>query len=218
MKVIIVGGVAGGASCAARLRRLDEAAEILVVERGPFISYANCGLPYYVGGVIPRESKLVLADAALFRAQLNVEVRTLLRGRLDLARGEDPRPPRRHDRRGDHRGVRHAGPVAGRHPDPAAPPRHRPAGHLRRPNRARCACDPRVDGGPRLRSFRARHLHRLPDDRAGAARGRRRRRLHRARDGREPCPPRSRRHAGPAWSTSSCRRWTPRWPTMSSGI
>jgi NADPH-dependent 2,4-dienoyl-CoA reductase/sulfur reductase-like enzyme/rhodanese-related sulfurtransferase len=77
MKVIIVGGVAGGASCAARLRRLDEQAEILVVERGPHISYANCGLPYYVGGVIPRESKLVLADAALFRAQLNVEVRTL---------------------------------------------------------------------------------------------------------------------------------------------
>ncbi len=77
MKVIIVGGVAGGASCAARLRRLDEQAEILVVERGPYISYANCGLPYYVGGLIPRESKLVLADAALFRAQLNVEVRTL---------------------------------------------------------------------------------------------------------------------------------------------
>ena len=77
MKVIIVGGVAGGASCAARLRRLDESAEILVVERGPYISYANCGLPYFVGGLIPRESKLVLADAALFRAQLNVEVRTL---------------------------------------------------------------------------------------------------------------------------------------------
>jgi NADPH-dependent 2,4-dienoyl-CoA reductase/sulfur reductase-like enzyme/rhodanese-related sulfurtransferase len=77
MKVIIVGGVAGGASCAARLRRLDESAEIVVVERGPYISYANCGLPYYVGGLIPRESKLVLADAALFRAQLNVEVRTL---------------------------------------------------------------------------------------------------------------------------------------------
>ena len=76
MKVIIVGGVAGGASCAARLRRLDEQAEIIVVERGPHISYANCGLPYFVGGVIQRESKLVLADAALFRAQLNVEVRT----------------------------------------------------------------------------------------------------------------------------------------------
>ena len=77
MKVVIVGGVAGGASCAARLRRLDERAEIVVVERGPFISYANCGLPYYVGGVIPRESGLVLADAKLFRAQLDVEVRTL---------------------------------------------------------------------------------------------------------------------------------------------
>jgi NADPH-dependent 2,4-dienoyl-CoA reductase/sulfur reductase-like enzyme/rhodanese-related sulfurtransferase len=77
VKVIIVGGVAGGASCAARLRRLDESAEIVVVERGPYISYANCGLPYYVGGLIPRESKLVLADAALFKAQLNVEVRTL---------------------------------------------------------------------------------------------------------------------------------------------
>jgi NADPH-dependent 2,4-dienoyl-CoA reductase/sulfur reductase-like enzyme/rhodanese-related sulfurtransferase len=77
MKVIIVGGVAGGASCAARLRRLDERAEILVVERGPFISYANCGLPYFVGGVIPRESGLVLADARLFREQLDVEVRTL---------------------------------------------------------------------------------------------------------------------------------------------
>jgi NADPH-dependent 2,4-dienoyl-CoA reductase/sulfur reductase-like enzyme len=54
MKVIIVGGVAGGASCAARLRRLDEHAEILMVERGPYVSYANCGLPYYVGGVIEK--------------------------------------------------------------------------------------------------------------------------------------------------------------------
>jgi len=76
MKVMIVGGVAGGASCAARLRRLDEQAEILVVERGPHIACANCGLPDYVGGVIKRESSLVLADAALFKASLNVEVRT----------------------------------------------------------------------------------------------------------------------------------------------
>ncbi len=55
IKVIIVGGVAGGASCAARLRRLDENAEILMVERGPYVSYANCGLPYHVGGVIEKE-------------------------------------------------------------------------------------------------------------------------------------------------------------------
>ena len=53
MKVIIVGGVAGGASCAARLRRLDEKAEILMVERGPYVSYANCGLPYHVVGRDP---------------------------------------------------------------------------------------------------------------------------------------------------------------------
>ena len=52
MKVIIVGGVAGGASCAARLRRLDENVEILMVERGPYVSYANCGLTYHVGGKI----------------------------------------------------------------------------------------------------------------------------------------------------------------------
>ncbi len=56
MKVLIVGGVAGGASCAARLRRLDEKAEIIMVERGPYFSYANCGLPYYVGGVIEQEA------------------------------------------------------------------------------------------------------------------------------------------------------------------
>ena len=62
MKVIIVGGVAGGASCAARLRRLDEKAEILMVERGPYVSYANCGLPYHVGGVIEKESSLLVAD------------------------------------------------------------------------------------------------------------------------------------------------------------
>ncbi len=52
MKIVIVGGVAGGASAAARLRRLDETAQILIFERSGFISYANCGLPYYIGGVI----------------------------------------------------------------------------------------------------------------------------------------------------------------------
>lgn len=52
-QVVIVGGVAGGASCAARLRRLTEAAEITIFERGPYVSFANCGLPYHVGGVIP---------------------------------------------------------------------------------------------------------------------------------------------------------------------
>jgi NADPH-dependent 2,4-dienoyl-CoA reductase/sulfur reductase-like enzyme/rhodanese-related sulfurtransferase len=76
MKVVIVGGVAGGASCAARLRRLDEKAEILMVERGPYVSYANCGLPYHVGGVIPKESSLLVADADTFRSQFAIDVRT----------------------------------------------------------------------------------------------------------------------------------------------
>src|SRR5512136_629491 len=76
MKVIIVGGVAGGASCATRLRRLDEKAEILMVERGPYVSYANCGLPYHVGGVIEKESSLLVATEQLFRAQFAIDVRT----------------------------------------------------------------------------------------------------------------------------------------------
>lgn len=76
MKVIIVGGVAGGASCAARLRRLDENAEIIMVERGPYVSYANCGLPYHVGGVIEKELSLLIADEKVFREQFAIDVRT----------------------------------------------------------------------------------------------------------------------------------------------
>jgi NADPH-dependent 2,4-dienoyl-CoA reductase/sulfur reductase-like enzyme/rhodanese-related sulfurtransferase len=76
MKVIIVGGVAGGASCAARLRRLDEKAEILMVERGPYVSYANCGLPYHIGNVIENESSLLVATEQTFRSQFAIDVRT----------------------------------------------------------------------------------------------------------------------------------------------
>ena len=75
-RVLIVGGVAGGASCAARLRRLDEAAEIVVFERGPYVSFANCGLPYYVGNVITDERTLLVASRELFRQRFNVEVQT----------------------------------------------------------------------------------------------------------------------------------------------
>ena len=76
MKVIIVGGVAGGASCAARLRRMDEKAEILMVERGPYVLYANCGLPYHVGGVIPDESSLLVTPVARFRDFFAIDART----------------------------------------------------------------------------------------------------------------------------------------------
>jgi NADPH-dependent 2,4-dienoyl-CoA reductase/sulfur reductase-like enzyme/rhodanese-related sulfurtransferase len=75
-RVLIVGGVAGGASCAARLRRLDEAVEIVMFERGPYVSFANCGLPYYVGNVIADERSLLVASPERFRARFNVEVQT----------------------------------------------------------------------------------------------------------------------------------------------
>lgn len=75
MKVLIVGGVAGGASAAARLRRLDEQAEIIMFERGEYISFANCGLPYYIGGEIKKKSELTLQTPESFRSRFNVDVR-----------------------------------------------------------------------------------------------------------------------------------------------
>ncbi len=75
MKVVIIGGVAGGASCAARLRRLDENIEIVMLERGEYISYANCGLPYYVGDVIKSRAALLLQTPAAMRQKYNVDVR-----------------------------------------------------------------------------------------------------------------------------------------------
>lgn len=74
-RVVIVGGVAGGASAAARLRRLDERAEIVMLERGPFVSFANCGLPYHVGGVIPAESSLLLMSPERFQERFRIDVR-----------------------------------------------------------------------------------------------------------------------------------------------
>ena len=66
MKVIVVGGVAGGASAAARIRRLDEAADVVVYERSGYISYANCGIPYYTGGVTAEQDALTLQTPAHF--------------------------------------------------------------------------------------------------------------------------------------------------------
>ncbi|MCD9525349.1 FAD-dependent oxidoreductase [Photobacterium carnosum] len=76
-KIIIVGGVAGGASAAARARRLSETAEIIMFERGPFISFANCGLPYHIGGDIKDRNKLLLQTPESFLARFNVDVRTM---------------------------------------------------------------------------------------------------------------------------------------------
>lgn len=76
MKIVIVGGVAGGMSAATRLRRLDETAQIVVFERGPYVSYANCGLPYFVGGVIPDRSSLLLQTPHSLAARFRLDVRT----------------------------------------------------------------------------------------------------------------------------------------------
>ena len=75
MKVVIVGGVAGGATAAARLRRLDEKAEIVILERSGFVSYANCGLPYYIGGVIEDKRALTLQTPESFRRRFRIDVR-----------------------------------------------------------------------------------------------------------------------------------------------
>ena len=77
MKYIIIGAVAGGASTAARLRRLDEHAEIIMFEKGEHVSYANCGLPYYIGNVIKDRNKLLIQTAASFKERFNIDVRTL---------------------------------------------------------------------------------------------------------------------------------------------
>lgn len=76
MKVLIVGGVAGGASAATRLRRLDEKAHIILFEKGPYISYANCGLPYYIGGEIKERENLLVTKPALLRGRFGIDVRT----------------------------------------------------------------------------------------------------------------------------------------------
>lgn len=74
-KVVIIGGVAGGAACAARLRRLDEKAEIVLLEKGPYISFANCGLPYYLGGTLAGRDALLVQSPEMMKSKFNIDVR-----------------------------------------------------------------------------------------------------------------------------------------------
>ncbi|HPL81382.1 MAG TPA: hypothetical protein PLU23_02665, partial [Anaerolineaceae bacterium] len=74
MKIVIVGGVAGGATAMARLRRLDENAEIVLFERGKYISFANCGLPYYVGGAIASRDALFVSTKEKFEKDYGVDI------------------------------------------------------------------------------------------------------------------------------------------------
>jgi NADPH-dependent 2,4-dienoyl-CoA reductase/sulfur reductase-like enzyme len=77
MKLLIIGGVAGGASAAARARRIDENAEIILFEKGEYISFANCGLPYHIGKVIPERESLLLMTPEKLRGRANIDVRIL---------------------------------------------------------------------------------------------------------------------------------------------
>ena len=82
-RIMIVGGVAGGASCAARARRLSETSEIVLFDKGPFVSFANCGLPYHIGEVIQKEESLLLATPGLFKKRFKVERAPQLGGHID---------------------------------------------------------------------------------------------------------------------------------------
>ena len=201
MKVIIIGGVAGGASCAARLRRLDENAEIVMVERGPYVSYANCGLPYHVGGVIPEGIELLVATADTFKALFKVDARTMCEA-IAIAGKKNRRPQGPGDRRGHHRILRQAGPVAGRAVDPAAAARNRPAGHLRGQNGAGRPGNPSVAGQRYAIFVRDEPLFRHPGRPAENPRGGCGRRIYRAGDGGKPGPSRLRR--------DSCWKWVTR--------
>ncbi len=144
MKVIIIGGVAGGASCAARLRRLDEKADILMVERGPYVSYANCGLPYHVGNVIQDEANLLVATEQMFRAVFGVEVRTNCEA---IAIAPDKKTvDLRNVQTGEVTTERYDKLVLSPGAAPIRPPaaRHRPPGHLLGADRAGCPAHARV--------------------------------------------------------------------------
>ena len=192
MKVIIVGGVAGGASCAARLRRLDEKAEILMVERGPYVSYANCGLPYHVGGVIEKESSLLVASEQLFREQFRDRRAHELRGDRH----------RRRSRRPCSCATSTTGEVTTEPYDklvlsPGAPSVRPPLPGIDLPGifQVRTVPDARAirEWIERGTAFLAGMYNYSghPVRQAGAARGGHRRRLHRPRDGGEPGPPRA---------------------------
>ena len=93
MKIVIVGGVAGGASAAARIRRLSEQAEVVMLERGHEPSFANCGLPYYIGGVIAERDKLLVAPLVATEAALSHRRARTDRSRVDRPRSENGRGP-----------------------------------------------------------------------------------------------------------------------------
>ena len=178
-RVLIVGGVAGGASCAARLRRMDENAEIFIFERSGDVSFANCGLPYYVGGVIADRQQPAGGHA---RA-----VPRFLQHRDSHAARGPPHRPAEPDHRGAKPPDRRRQPSSGTTPW-CWPPAPRRCG--RRCRASTCpASSPCATWTTSTRSMQ------WIDHRQVESRGGGRRRLHRPGDGREPEPARHHRHA-----------------------
>ena len=120
MKTIIIGGVAGGASAATRLRRLDESHEIVVLERSGYVSFANCGLPYYIGGTIADRRNLLLQTPKSLNARFGLDVRVNSEVTVDRSGGAHRHGQGPHHRRVLHRGLRPPRPLPRRLP-------HRPA-------------------------------------------------------------------------------------------
>ena len=168
--------------CAGWMRR----AEILMVERGPYVSYANCGLPYHVGGVIPKESSLLVASEPLFRVHFAIEVRTNCEA-ISIS-PQKKTVDLRNVKTGEitTESLRQARAVAWRAFGPSALARYRFAGDLPCEDRAGCADDPRVGGTWHDVPDGYVQLLGNPDGQAGAACGGGRRRIHRSRDGGEP--------------------------------
>ena len=169
MKVIIIGGVAGGASAAARLRRLDETAEIILLERSGYISYANCGLPYYIGGVIREKGALSVQTPESFGGRFRIDVRV-----KNEAVSIDPKEKTVRIRKletGEEyvESYDRASAFPRREGDPPGASGHRGSPHHDAAHGGGHACDPGLSGGKEAE--------------AGGGRGRR---LYRAGDGGEP--------------------------------
>lgn len=119
MNYLIIGGVAGGATVAARLRRMDEKANIILFERGKYVSYANCGLPYYIGDTINNREKLFVQTAKGFTDRFRIDIRTeqeVTAIRPDKKRSGNQEPIHRRD---IHRNIRQTGTFTGSRTAPA---------------------------------------------------------------------------------------------------
>ena len=189
-----------------------------MVERGPYVSYANCGLPYFIGGVIEQQASLLVATADTFRDMFNVDARTDCEVVGIDARGKTVQLKDRTTGEVSTEAYDKLVLSPGSRPHPPAAARHRPARDLRREDGARCRPDPCLGRGAARQDGRHGHLHRHADAAAGAPRGRRGRRVHRHRDGREPGGPRLRGHTAAARRPDHGRRSTRRWRATWSAI